>query len=255
MPNRGFVAEFRRQYENTKFPFLDNATLVARNKTATIDEDIFLDASLFPIGATGYVYLSEVIVAERSVRVAFADGSRREKCFTEFDPLDNDGVLRVADEWGRPAGILVSEPDKLARFATWESGTHTFVAAATTFVPAAVIPTPEVGVRGFLTEQGELLTGEVLLVGDNGVVVRQPTPDDPTIRIDIVGDPLFLRNLCHPVELFATPRPIQTINGCPPDKNGHFNLTIGDHYADKTVLRMVKTDAGLQIKAVGTTQE
>ena len=201
------------------------------------------------------MYVSEIIVAERSIRLAIADVSRREKAFVEFDPLDNDGLLHIKDEWERPAGLIVSDEERLARFGAWELGTHTFRAPATTFVPSCVIPTPEVGVRGFLTEQGDLLTGEVLLVGDNGVVVRQPTEDDPTIRVDIVGDPLFLRKLCNPVQLFTTPNVIKTINGCPPDKYGHFNLTVGDHHDEKTVLRILPTEAGLLIKAVGTTRE
>ena len=113
------------------------------------------------------------------------------------------------------------------------------------------IPTPEPGLRGLLTPGGDLFTGDVWIVGDNGVVVRDT--GDGNIRIDIVGDPLFRRKLCGSVELFNTPNIIRTINGCPPDEHGNFQLNVGDLITENTLLRINPTDTGLRIEAVGQT--
>jgi hypothetical protein len=251
MPERILFPEFRNEYETTRYPFLDTATLLSTTKQS-LDADLFLDASLYPIGSVGgYLYVSKINVRPRLSRISIADRTRKEKAFVEFDPLIAPDVLRIRDEWGRPAGILVSDSLRLSRFTSWAEGDHLFAPDATQFVPSCVVPTPEIGVRGVLTEKGELFTGDLMIVGQNGVVVRQA--EDGVIRVDIVGDPLFRRKLCFPFNLFKSPGFVKTINGCPPDKFGNFNITVGNHLSEETIIRIRKTDAGLMIEAVGST--
>ena len=253
MPDRVLFPEFRDQYLDTLYPFIDGATLQSQATDQTIDRDLFIDASLYPIGSQGgFVYINNINVQPRAIRISFADRRRREIASVTFDPLFAPDLLRVHDEWERPAGVIVSESLKLSRFSSWEPGDHIFQPTATTFAPSCLIPTPEVGVRGILTEKGDLFTGDFIVVGDNGVVVRQEV-DPEVIRVDIVGDPLFRRKLCVPIDLFTTPNFIKTINGCKPDENGNFNLTVGDHFNETTIVRIYKGDNGLVIEAVGTT--
>ena len=248
MPAFLHIPEFFDQYEFTKYPFMDTATLISTDGQA-LDHDIFVDAILYPIGVTDTLHISSIVVAARAVQINIADSLQRVKCSTVFDPLFAPQLLQLVDQYGRPAGALISTSLKLARLTAWQTVTHTFIPAATTFVPSVTIPTPEVGVRGILTTSGDLFVGDFLLVGDNGVVVREETPG--CIRIDIVGNPLFRRQLCTPVELFTTPRFVKTINGCPPDQYGNFNLTVGDHADDSTILRIYSTNTGLVIGAAG----
>lgn len=251
MPERILFPEFRDQFETTTYPFMDTATLVAADGQK-LDRDIFLDASLYPIGSVGgSVYISNINIAPRLVTISIADRSRSAKATTAFDPLFAPDILRVYDVWDRSAGVLVSDSLRLSRFTSWAAGDHIFDATATTFVPSCVIPTPEIGVRGLLTEKGELFTGDLTVVGDNGVVVREEGPG--IIRVDIVGDPLFRRKLCVPIDLFKPPAFIKTINGCPPDKYGNFNITVGDHQNETTIVRVYKNATGLVIEAVGKT--
>lgn len=251
MPERILFPEFRDQFEPTLYPFMDMATLTSISTGQTIDRDLFLDASLYPIGSVGnFVYISNINISAREVVISIADNTRQEKARAVFDPLAAPDLVRVFDEWERPAGVLVSDALRLARFSSWAEGGHQFRADATTFVPSCVIPTPEIGVRGVITEKDDLFTGDMMIVGDNGVVVRQE--DDDVIRVDIVGDPLFRRQLCFPVDLFKPPGFVKTINGCPPDEYGNFNITVGDHLNETTVVRIYKKDSGLVIEAIGT---
>lgn len=251
MPERILFPEFRDEYETTRYPFIDTATLES-SSGQPIDHDLFLDASLYPIGsAGGYLYLSKINVKPRLIRITVSDRTRKEKAFVEFDPLLAPETLYVTDEWDRPAGVIVSDSLRLSRFTSWADGDHIFAPDATQFVPSCVIPTPEIGVRGVLTEKGDLFTGDLMIVGQNGVVVRKE--GDDIIRVDIVGDPLFRRKLCSPVNLFKPPGFVKTINGCPAPESGNFNLTVGGHINDETILRIRKTDAGLIIEAVGST--
>lgn len=249
MPNRIVFPEFRDEFEFTRYPFADGATLVASNTSQEIEKDTFLDASLYIIGALEQVHISSVDVTPRLVTIWFSDRLNRNLASTSFDPLDPPVELEVQDAHDRPAGVLVSDAIRLSRFSAWDSTTHNFPIQATEFAASCVIPTPEAGVRGVLTEEAEMLAGDIWLVGDNGVVLRED--GDCVIRVDIVGDPLFVRKLCQPIDLFDAPLFIKTINGCPPDEYGDFQLTVGDHLATDTVLRINPVDEGLQIEAIG----
>lgn len=251
MPELQIGQEFREQGASTRYPFVDKATLTAADGTS-LDEDIFLDASLYPIGFSGELFLREIDVQDQQLRISISSASRGEEvAFAVLDLLNLPDIVAMQDGQGRPAGVLVSDADRLARFGAWTAGTYTFSKAATTFVPACVIPTPESGVRGIQAPDGTVLSGELLLVGQNGVVVRQEDPNKAEIRIDVVGDPLFRRKLCSSIDLFTTDRPIRTINGCSPDANGNFELTVGGHDNAGTVVRIYQEDGHLVIAAAG----
>lgn len=241
--------DFREEQADSRYPFVDSATLTASDGRLAIANDTFLDASIYPIGGSSQIYLSLVSVSSSKIKLAIGDDKLKQRAWSEFDPLDdNITELRFVDEYGRDAGVMVTDPDRIRVFSSWPAGNHTFERAATELVPTCVIPTPEVGVRGLLTEKGELLTGDVWLVGDNGVVVRE---DNGQIRIDIVGDPLFVRRNCVPLSLFSPPRFVQTINGCGPDPYGNFQLNPLDHVSPDTILRIYPDGDGLKIDVVG----
>jgi len=251
MAERILYPEFRDELEPTKYPFADDATLVSDNTSQEIDRDTFLDASVYPIGAGAGVYVSNITVTPRKITITLGDNRSTNLAVADFDPLNPKDVLLFEDSVGRPAGVIVSEVLRLSRFTAWESGSHDFSATATPLVASCVIPTPEPGVRGFVTEDGELFTGDVWIVGENGVVVSED--GDCNVRIDMVGDPLFVRKLCFPLDLFVPPLFVKTINGCTPDANGNYNLTIGGQDApdEETIIRINPTDTGLKIEAIG----
>jgi hypothetical protein len=157
-------------------------------------------------------------------------------------------AVALTDNFDRPAGVLVSEPLRLSRFGSWPVGRHSFLPGSTEFVASCCIPTPEPGVRGLLDPSGNLLTGDVWLVGDRGVVLRA---EDGNIRVDIVGDPLFVRAQCFPENRFQTPNYLKTINHCGPDQYGNFNFNVGTKYVPDPVLRVSPSAGQVQISAVG----
>lgn len=250
MPERVLYPEFRAEQEFTRYPFADSASLASDTGRA-IDADTFLDAGLYPVGAADRVYIANINVDTRAVTVTLGDARSTDVARATFDPLDPPSLVAFEDAAGRPAGVLVSEALRLGRFAAWGSGDHRFARGATEFAASCVTPTPGGGVRGFVTEQGDVLTGDVWFVGENGVVFR--LDGDCTVRLDVVGDPLFVRNLCEPVDLFEPPVFVKTINGRPPDEAGNFNLTVGDQAAPggQTIVRINPTDDGLIVEAVG----
>lgn len=242
--------EFRDEQEFSRYPFADSATLLS-STNQTIPPETLLDASVHPIGGRERMYIQSVRVQSRLVTLTISDPRGQALCSGSFDPLDPPYQIPLSDAYGRAAGVLVSEPLRLSIFSSWPVGLHTFTLGATEFAASCTIPTPEIGVRGLLTEAGDLFTGDIWIVGDNGVVVRQE--GDGIIRVDIVGDPLFVRRVCAPEDLFNIPRFIKTVNGCPPDAAGNYNLNVGPHNAEDTILRIYPEGGGVRIEAVGQT--
>jgi len=248
MPERILYPEFRDELEFTNYPFADGASL--RGTIHTIEKDTFLDATLHPIGGQHRQYISEIEINPRRITFRISDRFNSNICHAVMNPLDPPEILKFVDEYDRPAGIMVSTPLKLTRFTTWELGVHQFQRGDTELVASCVIPTPEPGVRGIMLESGELFTGDIWIVGENGAVVRDD--GDGNIRVDLVGEPLFNRVLCEPLELFEPPMFIETINGCPPNEYGEWHIAIGDHEAPETIVRLYPTNDGLRIEGIGT---
>lgn len=243
--------QFRDEQSDSRYPFVDKATMVSAENKLEIGRDTFIDAAIYTIGGQARVYISSIAVSAAEIVITIGDENNRIRATARWAPANppENGVLDLLDIYGRPAGMLLSAPLQLARFAAWPARTHNFVLAATEFVNTVVIPAREPGVRGLLTEDATLLTGDVWLVGDRGVVVRQD--GEEVIRIDIIGSPLFLRELCDDLNKFTPRTFIKTINNCPPDEYGNFTLTANGHNATDTVLRIYPSDGNLKIDVIG----
>lgn len=243
--------DFRDEQADSKYPFTDSSSLRVTGTQLEIARDAFIDASLYPIGASGQIYISAITITTFDVTIALGDGGDTRRCAAAFNPTTppEDGVLKFTDRYGRPAGILLSTPLALSVFGGWPGGTYNLRPVEASFVAAVFIPAQEPGVRAVLPETEEFLTGDVWLVGNRGVVIRKEGED--IIRVDIVGEPLFKRYLCEDQGKFTPPKFVKTINGCGPDEFGNFLLTATNHLAGDAVLRIYAENNLLRIETVG----
>lgn len=252
MPSQVVFPQFRNEFSETKYPFCDTASLTSQDGF-TILPGTIIDSSLYPIGASERLYISQINVESDLVTFTFSDATTPNIATASFPTAMPPALLDVYDAVGRPAGLLVSEPSLLASFSAWSTGPHNFKIGTTEFVASCVIPTPSVGLRAVIAPDGTVMTGDVWLVGSDGVVVRQDT--DGAIRFDAVGEPLFLRAQCDPTpggqQLFQVPNFLQTINGCPPDQYGNWNLTAGSNAVPQAILRVYPANGQLILTLVG----
>jgi hypothetical protein len=243
--------EFRDRHDDSMYPFGDNASLVSDDDLAELFSTTFIDAAIYPIGSITGVGISKIVVGDgRTAKIYIGDEDTDELAVGELDFIAPSDSIVLQDSYQRPAGVLISDANRLSIFQSWRPGTYRFLSA--TFVASVVTPVPEIGVRGFLTVDTatpELFYGDTWLVGEHGAVVRR---EGSTIRVDFVGDPLFRRKLCSgDPDMFDTPNFLETINGHKPDSAGNFNLTVGEHAALDSVLRISPIEAGLKITAIG----
>jgi hypothetical protein len=257
MPQRTIHLDWRNEQEASRYPFADNASLQS-DAGLDIGAATFLDASLYPIGNTGSLHISAIVCERDRITIYIGTLESPQLCSAVFDPTTTADTLAVRDIYDRPAGVLVSAAVRLAHFAAWPLGTQLFDAAATAFAASVCIPTPEIGVRGFVTDTGDIVAGDVLLVGDQGIVLThdltENIPDTAVIRVDCVGDPLSRRAVCNRtvdgVPLFTTKSYLRTINFYHGHR-GDFQFVVGRKATAHPVLRVVPTDNGLHFEVVG----
>lgn len=250
---RVLFPQFRDEQSDSKYPFADSGTLAA-DTGIKIDNDLFIDASFFGVDAGERVYISSIVVTTQTVTITigdFASPVRMTGSYAVFSPPEN-GVINFTDTYGRPAGIMLAASGEcnLARFSSWPLGQHNFTIEATEFVSTVVIPAKEPGVRALTPDPQKLQTGDVWLVGGNGIVLR--AEGDHVIRIDIIGVPLFKRLMCEPRTTFPTKTFLQTINNCGPDEYGNFTITATNKSVNHPAIRIYPNNGKLTIDTIGS---
>jgi hypothetical protein len=238
--------QWRNEHDHSHYPFADSASLV-NGIGDRIPEGMLLDARLYPIGGSEDQHLARIVASPEQVSIFVASGAV-ETASASFDPAAPTDTLRLTDAYGRPAGVLVGNPDQLALLASWGPGDHAFTADSAAFTATVVVPTPQIGVRGVILENGEILVGDTWIVGEEGVFVRE---EGGNIRVDVIGDPLAQKRYCEEHLAYIQRWFVQTINGIGPDKRGDFKLLPGSQAASDTVLRIEPTANGLRLKLIG----
>ena len=257
--------EFIDELESTKYPFVPTATLT--NGVDSFLEGTFLDARLYAISGSRRYYISKVTVSSSSIIIQIGDIDEANRMTGEVAlPISNDNV-ELIDSYGRPAGVLVSDSIRLSLLAGWGVGEHTFTRDMTEFCITCQVSVPGVGVSGIEYLEGNVISGKVWLLGEDGVHIRTEESTDSegnpitVLRFDIVGDPLFLKRLCDPAELYNPINPIRTLRivqgtytyDCQADETGNFNIQMNDAFAADAALRVRTTEAGILFQVEGTT--
>jgi hypothetical protein len=251
------------------YPFDDLSTMV-NSAGRVIASDTLLDAAIYPAGGSLNMYISSVEVRSDQVTIFISDEKVKNLCSCTFspnappNPAKPTVELLIVDKNGRKAGVLVAKQVNLSVFSAWGAGTHQFLASQTRFVAACCYPVPADTVTGFQLDDGNVLYGDVYLVGEDGVVLDCDMVDEwgsdnavSVIRVNAVGDPLFRRKVCSP-GLFDTPRFIrqvvfqhgqQTVIVGPSDRG---NVTVMSASMEDPESNLLKPDSVLRIR---TTQQ
>lgn len=257
--------EYRKELENTKYPFVPTASL--SNGAVSFFEGTFLDAHIYAVTGTSGYYLSRVTITSAAIQLRIGDSVTAELLSGTITLPITDAVVRLVDNFGRSAGLLVSSTDRLAVLTTWGVGSYAFEPDQTAFCVTCCMPVPEIGVTAIQLENGDLLSGRVWLVGDDGVVLQAVQKTDKNgnevdlLQINVVGDPLFLQKLCNPEDLFTPVNPIRTIRivqgdvsyECDADDFGNFNIQMNDSLAADAALRIRTTPEGIVFNVEGST--
>jgi hypothetical protein len=235
--------DWRAENEQRNYPFADDATL--EGSSLSLAKALFIDGRLYPIGGDETLYLGQVSRSGSTITFTISTETAGALATGSYDVADipASGEIAFHDSYGRPAGMLLSSETALQAFSGLNSGDYTFLPAEARFATAVVVPQPDTCFRGFILPDGELVTGDVWIVGEDGVVIRN---DDGALRVDMIGDPFATRKLCEDeepsddtIEALAPYCPLKTVNGIEPDENGNFQLLIGSNQSMSNILRIM----------------
>ena len=238
--------QFRDENADSRYPFTDSSTLLG-SAGRQLDENWLLDALLYPPNNTSplAVLSIEINGADMTVFVGVSS-SGTVLCSGTISLEDTpDGSIPMTDEFGRPAGILLADPNALTALRQYAIGTVSFAPGTAEFVASVVVATPEPGVRNFADKTNPPLANDVWLVGENGVQLTKT--EEGYVRVDIVGEPLFVRFTCAETAAFEAPVFLRTINSIPPTYWGGFTLQVGRVLSTKPALRIFSQDDTIYI--------
>lgn len=262
---------WRDEFEATTYPFGDWATLTS-NTGVFIPEGTFLDASIYPVGGGSRLRLSKVVVEQQTITIYIGNDSKEELCSGVIEFLNPVDEIRLTDAYDRPAGLLVSEEERLAIFQTWPTSIHKFTFAQAGLCPFVCVPIVEDHLLGFELDDGSIVSGDVWLVGGDGVILTYEEnenarddcdvqnavdPLEARIKVNIVGDPLFRQRLCSTGSI--TPKFLKQLTfkvGCTsnvvaPNAHGRVRMSTGRPDGESTILRIHGSGGILNIGAVG----
>ena len=259
--------EWRTEHDAAKFPFEDRCTLLSDTEF-TIPNGVFLDAAFYVRGGGDSVRLISVVIEDDRVTLNLIDDNEIELS-GEFVWNSSLEHIRITDTAGRAAGLLVTEPLRMSALQAWGNGTHLFGDQDAVFVAGVSAPLPDVGVSGLVLDDGTRLTGDAILVADDGLMFSCDTAKFPTgcgdnvsdrtvVRLNAVGNPLFLRQRCEP-SLFKTPRFLQSLVfqfgekriEIGPGDTGRVILAQVPVLVEDTVLRLSNITNGIRFEVVG----
>jgi hypothetical protein len=177
-----YYQEYGNQNEHRKYPFTDNSTMLS-NGGQQLGVDVIIDAMVYLPDVNAAVYVSLLDMCARMVELRTAAGicatGSWEAGAGKVDLYDASGYLRHV-------GVLVFGNQNL----TAETP-MVFESDATTLLPACSIALTQLGVRGFVTDDDKLTTGDITLQGRNGVEITSyyDAEDRAVIRVDVYGCP------------------------------------------------------------------
>ena len=246
---RTLFPEFRDEQQDSNYPFGDHCTLLSGDNLI-LDPGLFLDAVFYPSGVYENLAITSISTSYSEITIYIGNSAVSDLLAVTYDPLSPPALLTLL-QGARVAGCLVPDLTLLATLQSWPAGSHSFLADTAEFVPTVTIPCPDAGVTGFELDNGDVISGDVWLVGVDGVIFTQT--DDNTLRLDIVGDPLFRRRALGSSAASLGVNYGKTINGVGPDSYGDFKLAIGTRYHATPALRLVPDgDNGLRFQVVGS---
>ncbi len=258
--------EFIKELEGTKYPFTPTSTL--SNGEVSFLEGTFLDAHIYSVTGTSNYRITSIVVSSSKLVINIGDTVEAIRLSGEIALPITSGTVKLTDIYSRSAGVLVSEPVRLGLIAAWGVGTHTFSEAEAEFCVTCCMPVPDAGVTAIRLPSGEILSGKVWMVGEDGIVFQKTATTNKAgetvdlLEINAVGDPLFLQRLCNPDEAFSPVQPIkkikvvdsagETLYICDADNIGNFNIQMNDSLAADAALRVRTTTEGIVFQVEGT---
>lgn len=191
------LGEYRNQNSQRNYPFRDDATLTDQNGVV-LPIDFLIDAYIFPIvlreddidvritqPVDDSLFISKIDLSEQKIYIS---GVKRGVVYgtAVFQSGVDTAYVYEEPNYHRQIGVLVFGAGLAEIFKG--PAVRTFASWATSFTPTTFTILDQLGVRGFLLEDGSLITGDVIIEGQDGIEVSTLVTGEGNILLfDMLG--------------------------------------------------------------------
>jgi hypothetical protein len=194
------AVSWNQETKRSPFPFVDVATLKDASGLLTLSPSWILDARLWPAMTTpAKVYLQSIERSRGLLRFTVAS-TEEVLCTAEVSDFTKRRLAFFSAQ-STQAGFMSFAAGALQHIYDRPSARYLFPVEATEFVPAAVTPALIAGLGSVKDNKGNSVRGTVRVVGGEGVSLHV-IPGNK-IRVDVIGDPFYRRDICDNVELLG----------------------------------------------------
>jgi len=262
--NLEIAAEWRIQNAQSRYPFNDYCPMTGSGGTE-VPNNLFLDASIAFASSSNTVRLTDIAKTNAGITFTLKNDIDNEIGYIQYSQTLDTSLLLITSEDGRKLGAVVVDIAEALSFLAKFSGVSAFSATAATFCARCLHAYSATVVTSLGLQAGTALSGNVVLIGENGVVLQHVTQEVlavtnffafvssgayavdqiPTtvnqIRIHVVGEPLAaaVTQNCNNGQsaVFA-----ETVNGVSPNSAGNISI-VADRRLGPTALRIVANAA------------
>ena len=156
--------EYNNQNSQRNYPFDDSATLLD-TAGVSLPCDFIVDINLFVFKASGIPYIKSINIPEG--RIIIGGDNSTIYGFADMDG-SNSAIIYDSEDYMRQVGIVVFGAG-MPLFNVVIP--HTYTNQGTPLAVSAWFELNQIGVRGFLLEDGTLITGDVVFEGRHGINV------------------------------------------------------------------------------------
>ena len=249
-----------RSDENSTYPFTDGATFLSRDNKL-VDKQSFVDAIVYPSEIAEDVHISQIDLLERSTKIVLQDSQQGVVARGETSSEEPNSTMVLKDKNNLHAGIILVNIDQL-RSGFSVPTVLRFGSEALPFTASVVIPRPDNHVSGIRLPSGKIISGEVWLVGEDGIVLDHETQGaTDVISIHAIGDRYATRRVCEASdETFTPTRPVKKIvvkkgSGTEyeisPDQWGNIQISQGLGVEQDNVIRLNSEKNSIRFNILG----
>ena len=154
--------EYSNQNSQRNYPFDDLATLLD-TRGVSLPTNFIVDINMFVFKANGVPYIKSINIPEG--RIIIGGDGNTVYGFADMDG-GSDAIIYDSEDYMRQVGVIIFG----AGLVTFNMVMpYSFTSEATSLCPTAWFELNQIGVRGFLLDDGTLITGNVIFEGRNGI--------------------------------------------------------------------------------------
>jgi hypothetical protein len=187
------VNQWEAENRRNPYPFVDTATLRDSSGIVTISPSWVLDAKFWPsMASASRVYLKEINRTKDMLTITIASLDE-DLCTTETTDFTKRR-LAFYNANSQQVGFMSFAEGGLVSLHDIPTGVYRFASDASEFVASALAVEVLTGLNSIKGQTGDALREDFRIVGGEGVMLIKGSGNK--IRVDIIGDPYYRRDVC-----------------------------------------------------------